>query len=244
MVILTRFSATYKPRISTLNMTDFANYIIDEAAYWLMRDCKEHSSTPNQSVCVNEIKGGVTNEDWCALFVYRCVSDAAAKSGARNPLKRTPSTRSMLQDAQQKGVRINRTPTLGSVFFRERGAGKGHMGIVTGLSATQMFCIEGNTSNRVGMRNYILQDVAKSPLNYQFMHVHDAPVQVPWRKTPYNLRPGNAEDEAYNVAQQKARAAFITTGLVVGGIGVLGYIIYNQLEEYYGNQKSSENTQS
>lgn len=219
-------------------MTDFANYIIDEAAYWLMRDCKENPSTPNRSYCVNEIKGGVTDEDWCALFVYRCVSDAAQKSGARNPLMRTPSTPAMLQAAQQQGVRISRTPELGSIFFRERGAGKGHVGIVVGLNSRLMFCIEGNTSNRVGMRSYYLHDVAVSPAHYQFMQVQEGKTRVPWTKAPYNLRPGKAEDEAVNVAQQKAQAVFITTGLVVGGIGVLGYILYNQLEEYYGNQKS------
>jgi hypothetical protein len=88
------------------------------------------------------------------------------------------------------------------------------------------------------MRGYYLRDVAVSPAHYQFMHVEEAPVQVAWRKTPYNLRPGNAEDEAVNIAQQKAQAAFLTTGLVVGGIAVIGYILYNQMEEYYGNQKS------
>jgi hypothetical protein len=206
-------------------MTDFANYIIYEAAYWLRRDCQEHSATPNRSICVNEIKGRVTNEDWCALFVWRCVEDAARKGGAVNPLIHTPSTRAMLAAAQKSRVRVTTVPELGSVFFRPREGNKGHMGIVCGLDAQAMFCIEGNVSNRVGMRKY-----ARNALqNYLFIHVQDQESNR-WNHAPLDLRPAKVEWDAINVAQPNGNESinFAVTGGLLGAALLLGYVIYNQ----------------
>lgn len=204
-------------------MTDFANYIIDEAFRWLKRDCKEHSATPNQSVCVNEIKGRVTNEDWCALFVWRCVNDAANKSGAYNPLQNTPSTRTMLAAAQKRGVRITTTPEFGSVFFRPRGEGKGHMGIVCGLISNNMYCIEGNVSNRVAMREYDRNQLQ----NYVFIHVQDQKTRFAWNHAPYNLRPAPVAWDAVNIAQKQERTNAVGTVAGLSLMLALGYILYN-----------------
>jgi hypothetical protein len=210
-------------------MTDFANYIINEAFYWMRRDCKEHSATPNQSVCVNELKGGVTNEDWCALFVWRCVEDAAKKSGAKNPLQRTPSTIAMLNAARKSGLRISTTPELGSIFWRPR-TGGGHVGIVSGMNSQHIFCIEGNTSNRVGMRMY---DRSKQLQNYVFIHVQDQPTSRAWSGAPYNLRPTLVEWDAVNVAQaqQERTMNFFVSGAALGAALALGYIIYDNIQE-------------
>jgi hypothetical protein len=210
-------------------MTDFGNYIINEAFYWMRRDCKEHSATPNQSVCVNELKGGVTNEDWCALFVWRCVEDAAKKSGAKNPLQRTPSTIAMLNAARKSGLRITTTPELGSIFFRPR-TGGGHMGVVSGMNSQYIFCIEGNTSNRVGMRMY---DRSKQLQNYVFIHVQDQPTSHAWSGAPYNLRPAPVEWDAVNVAQaqQERTMNFFVSGAALGAALALGYIIYDNIQE-------------
>jgi hypothetical protein len=207
-------------------MTDFANYIIDEALYWLRQDCKEHSNTPNQSICVNEIKGRVTNEDWCALFAYRCVLDAAKKSGAKNLLKHTPSTRTMLAAARQAGIRVDSTPALGAVFFRPREATTGHVGIVCGLNQRDVITIEGNVSNRVGLKWYYRTNIQ----HYVYIHIQDQASQK-WTKAPYNLRPTSVRHDARNAANPlKTESSTMMTGAILGLAGVLGYILYNELE--------------
>lgn len=214
-------------------MSHFANYIIDEALYWLRRDCREYQNTPNRGVCVNEIKGRVTDEDWCALFVWRCIEDAARKSGAKNLLKNTPSTRTMLAAARQSGIRVDSSPALGSVFFRTRGeenSGKGHVGIVCGLNSRDLITIEGNTSDRVGLRWYYRTNIP----HYVYIHIQDQPSHK-WTKAPYNLRPATVEWDAVNVARfderEKERSGAFTNGLTLGAVLTLGYILYDQFLE-------------
>lgn len=138
--------------------SSFGSTVIKEAKKFI--GCKEDKGTPNRSMCVDKIVqlGGWTpnNEPWCAAFVYAVVDKTCNIFGIPNLLPRTKSTRSMLSNAPGKGLNVDKTPAVGSVFFIPRGDNgtQGHVGIVIDIKGNQIFTVEGNLSDsvRIGQR--------------------------------------------------------------------------------------------
>jgi hypothetical protein len=88
---------------------------------------------------------------WCAAFVYFCFELASVRLNRANPLVRTAGCLQHWRNT--KGLKITAkeaitTPLLlvpGAIFIIDRGRGKGHTGIVTGVSSGLIHTIEGNT---------------------------------------------------------------------------------------------------
>ena len=89
---------------------------------------------------------------WCASFVFWCFAMAAAKLNIENPLVKTAGC--MEHWRKTAGVKILsvdaiNNPSLirpGAIFIINRGAGKGHTGIVTNIRGGYIQTIEGNTN--------------------------------------------------------------------------------------------------
>lgn len=151
--------------------SDFGSIVIKEAKKFI--GCKEDKGTPNRSMCVDKILqlGGWTpnNEPWCAAFVYAIVEKSCNILGVTNKLPRTKSTRSMLNNAPGKGLKVDKNPAVGSVFFIPRGDNgtQGHVGIVIDVKGDQIFTVEGNLSDsvRLGQRKIFSE--------MRFIHVED-----------------------------------------------------------------------
>jgi hypothetical protein len=90
---------------------------------------------------------------WCAAFVYWSAEQAAAHQNRMNPLIKTASCLTHWH-LNRVGEKLNASRAIahpeliqpGSIFILDRGKGKGHTGLVTGILENQLFTIEGNTN--------------------------------------------------------------------------------------------------
>ncbi len=81
-------------------------------------------------------------DPWCAAFASWCITQGTRGSGAAA--------------CRQAGARLlggmfpaTTQPTAGDIFWYPTGAGRGHTGLVIGVSAFEVMTIEGNCANAV-----------------------------------------------------------------------------------------------
>lgn len=163
-----------------------ADRIVDVAAGWLKRGCVE--TTPNRGVCVDEIHqrfdpkwiAQQRAEAWCAKFAWVVVDEAIRDDGGTdNPLPRTAGARDMLDKAYAKGLGVDKSPAVGSVFYRrsEAAGASGHVGIVVGVGGGQIKTIEGNLDNRVALHYY--PDATWRDPYWRFNFIHTERINTP-----------------------------------------------------------------
>jgi hypothetical protein len=90
---------------------------------------------------------------WCQAFVYWSFTQAATKLGVANPCIKTAGVlEHWARSPVARRVYADKAfddPTLvrpGAVFIIDHGAGKGHAGLVTQITAGEIQTIEGNTN--------------------------------------------------------------------------------------------------
>lgn len=80
---------------------------------------------------------------WCAAFASWCLGDRAI-AGALNLGRSFPATLA---------------PQPGDLMYFATGGGKGHIGIVVAVSATEVLCLEGNRHNGVRLVRRLRSEV-------------------------------------------------------------------------------------
>jgi len=89
---------------------------------------------------------------WCAAFVFWCFKQASANLNCDNPVLKTASCLNHWQKTNGLKITIQsaiQNPDLilpGDIFIIRRKGGKGHTGIVTGISNGYIQTIEGNSN--------------------------------------------------------------------------------------------------
>lgn len=81
---------------------------------------------------------------WCAGFVCWCVDQVCKQTKTNSPMVYSAGVLAMYN--QNKRLQV-KEPRVGDIFIMRFGQGKGHTGIVTGVTATQITTIEGNTND-------------------------------------------------------------------------------------------------
>lgn len=197
-------------------MNLLATTILENASwwqnYWLNNSCKtlvKKDSVSGRGSCVDTLKKqyatGAEKEGtpWCAQFVSVVVKTSFEKLKLpKSKLPYTASTLAMLDGAKKAGLRVDKTPVEGCIFFRYRNGG-GHVGIVVKVTSDTLYTIEGNSDNAVVARQY----KKSSTESYQYIHVQDE-----YQPTIFNYALRNTKLPLY-------AAGAITTA----GIGYLGY---------------------
>lgn len=158
-----------------------ASLIIAEAEKWHQLKCVETSQ--NRGPCVDEIKKAYWNteevgsEAWCAEFAWVVASEAARRAGVANPLPKTASAVGMRDQSRAKGLRVDKNPVPGSVFYRKpsnRATSSGHVGIVHTVESNRILTIEGNAgenSDRVAFLEHSKADIESARWGYVFIHI-------------------------------------------------------------------------
>lgn len=153
-------------------------YINKVAAEWYKRNCVEERA--NRGVCVDKIHQMFDSnwikskrpEAWCAKFVWVVYDEAARRAGVSNPIPRTAGALLMRDMSRKAGLKVDKKPELGDVFYRksEAAGSSGHVGIVTEIKTDGITTIEGNLSNRVAYYWYDWKDVTSSKTDFSFIH--------------------------------------------------------------------------
>lgn len=106
--------------------------------------------------------GGTYGYAWCAAFVTWCLRQADAAGSAGGAFASCTLWVERLQALGQYSTRASGyTPKTGDlIFFKSAGVSRAsdHVGLVRYVSGDRVYTVEGNSSDRVSLRNYKLSD--------------------------------------------------------------------------------------
>ncbi|MBE6702297.1 MAG: CHAP domain-containing protein [Ruminococcaceae bacterium] len=106
--------------------------------------------------------GGTYGYAWCAAFVSWCLEEADAENSAGGLYASCTLWVEALRELGQYSTRASGyTPTTGDlIFFRSAGVSRAsdHVGLVRYVKGGRVYTVEGNSSDRVSLRNYALTD--------------------------------------------------------------------------------------
>jgi uncharacterized protein YgiM (DUF1202 family) len=106
--------------------------------------------------------GGTYGYAWCAAFASWCLEQADAESAAGGLFASCTLWVERLQALGQYSTRSSGyTPKTGDlIFFRSAGVARAsdHVGLVRYVKGGRVYTVEGNSSDRVSLRDYALKD--------------------------------------------------------------------------------------
>lgn len=114
---------------------------------WREQNCKENDRDCFQYLFDNDYSKVIGNP-WCAFFATRVINDAADVLGLRCPIPFQGSSRAIVDYAKKAGIRVDRTPKVGCLFWYKTDTG-GHTGIVAWGDNKGLYTVEGNSGDQL-----------------------------------------------------------------------------------------------
>lgn len=96
------------------------------------------------------------NVEWCYSFVSWCARMAGVSKNICPTKFSTSDGMDWFVQNNRFGYRGNYTPEPGDIFFWKAGTKEGHVGLVTGVSGSTVYTIEGNSNDQVRCKSYSL----------------------------------------------------------------------------------------
>lgn len=223
------------------SINQFQSELIRVALVWAARHCRE--TVRNGGSCIDEIHrafGRPKREAYCAKFVWVAVEQASQAAGIHNPIPKSAGACDMLTQSIKRGLRVDKTPGIGSIFYRSSKItnSSGHVGIVIDVTATTVRTVEGNNDDRLDDWSYKLETVLSYPrhkqcqrgLGWDFIHIEDAGgAPTPAVVTPAS--PSGASPSPSRIAETRLVTAGPSLGSILLALGALagGYFTTQQL---------------
>ena len=104
---------------------------------------------------------GTYSYAWCAVFVSWCLEQAGEGESAGGSFSSCSLWIARLRELGQYTARSTHTPQMGDlIFFRSAGVSRAsdHVGLVLDVRGGRVYTVEGNSSDRVTLRDYALSD--------------------------------------------------------------------------------------
>lgn len=114
---------------------------------WRNQNCVEDNVSCYKYLFENNYNSVIGNP-WCAFLATKVVNDAADEIGIYCPLPFQGSSAAIVTRAKKLGIRVDKTPAIGSIFYYTREGG-GHVGIVVWMNNVGMFTVEGNSDDKL-----------------------------------------------------------------------------------------------
>jgi hypothetical protein len=114
---------------------------------WREQHCVEDNTSCFQYLFDNDYSKVIGNP-WCAFFGTRTINDAADRLGLQCPLPFQGSSKAVVDKAKQVGIRVDRKPSIGSLFWYPTDTG-GHLGVIVWMDSSGLFTVEGNTGDNL-----------------------------------------------------------------------------------------------
>ena len=180
--------------------------------------------------------GGSYSYAWCAAFVSWCLDMAGAVNAAGGTFASCTLWVERLQELGLYSTRASGyTPKQGDlIFFRSSGVSRAsdHIGIVRFVKNGRVYTVEGNSSDKVSLRDYKLTDtyiVGYGRPNYQGERLEQTPLQAEDKATGIytvtydfvNLRA--KADAASGKLGSLPHGALVTVEAIVSGFGKVTY---------------------
>lgn len=152
---------------------------------WVARGC--HETVKNGGNCIDELHrafGREKREAYCAQLAWVVAEQAARAAGINNPLPHTGGACDMLKRSVAAGLRVDKTPAIGAVFYQGSNPkySTGHIGVVIDVTGTTIRTVEGNNDDRIDDWRYPMATVLNRPrtqacqrgIGWDFIHIEDA----------------------------------------------------------------------
>lgn len=114
---------------------------------WREANCKEDDVSCYKYLFENDYNKVIGNA-WCTFFGTKVINQAGDNVGVNCPIAFQGSSTAVRDKAKALGIRVDRTPTIGSMFYYPR-TGGGHLGVVVWMNEVGIFTVEGNTSDQL-----------------------------------------------------------------------------------------------
>lgn len=177
----------------------------------------------------------VRDEPYCTVFVSEMVKEAANICGFQSPVK-TASVPELYTQANNAGIRIDTTPSVGSIQWWNNGSGETkqrHAGIVVQIDEKYYHTIEANTTFTVNGKKYEGIWVKNKPfsaiakLKAKFIHIEEfgntgnVDIATNFVRTPVN---GSSVPEGGFPSYSSANMAGfpVAIAIMLGALGI-GY---------------------
>ncbi|MBL7997024.1 MAG: CHAP domain-containing protein [Candidatus Kapabacteria bacterium] len=175
-----------------MNYGDYIKQVaLEYAREWRKRNCTENNTACYQYL-FDEDYTNVTGKPWCVGLVSAVLRHASRLANVSVPLPFTLSTVGILDEAKRRGIRVDSTPAVGSIFvYVNNPQVPNHAGIVIGGDTTGIYTVEGNVSDHIKCYGCSNESVVllgtktnrsyarMRQLNTQYIHVEDTPIPVP-----------------------------------------------------------------
>jgi hypothetical protein len=99
---------------------------------------------------------GMNGQPWCAIFISWCANQAGISTNIIPKFASCTIGMNWFKNRGQWADRGSRTPQSGDIIFFGSGNTSNHVGIVTEVDNLRVHTIEGNTSDSVARRSYLL----------------------------------------------------------------------------------------
>lgn len=114
---------------------------------WREQNCIENDKDCFQYLFDNDYSK-VIGKPWCAFFATRVINDAADVLGLDCPIPFQGSSRAIVDYAKRAKIRVDRTPSVGCLFWYATDTG-GHTGIVAWGDNKGLYTVEGNSGDQL-----------------------------------------------------------------------------------------------
>ncbi len=113
---------------------------------WREQNCKENNVDCYKYLFDNDYNKVIGNP-WCAFFSTAVVNRAGDNIGLKCPIAFQGSSKAVVAFARKYGLRVDRTPAIGCLFWYPTGDATGHMGIPIWMNENGLYTVEGNSSD-------------------------------------------------------------------------------------------------
>lgn len=218
----------------SLKTTEYGQEIIltalGYAKGWRERNCVEDDASCFRYLFENDYNKVIGNA-WCAFFATKVINQAADRLGLDCPLPFQGSSKAIVDRAKQVGIRVDRTPKVGSLFWYKTDTG-GHTGVIVWGDDKGLFTVEGNTKDNLkclGCPDYAVAFIGSNTArsyksmeekNAVFVHIEElgntAPVTI---NDVFTMPVSTGQQKERSVmAGMSPLSMLLIAGLIGGGI--------------------------
>ncbi len=114
---------------------------------WREQHCVEDDEDCFKYLFANDYSQ-VIGQPWCAFFATMVINQAANMLGLDCPIPFGGYSHNVVVYAQKNGIRVDNTPSIGSLFWYATDTG-GHTGVIAWMDDKGIITVEGNAGNNL-----------------------------------------------------------------------------------------------
>lgn len=241
-----------------MKTTKYGMEVINVAKSFVTPEDICYEVTTNKGNCIDELKciykgildncnsSKIQDEAYCAITVWVFNLLAQEKMGLDSTFwktkMKTAGAKDMLNKAKANGIKVDKNPTPGSIFYRKPGIGStasGHNGLVVWKDDKYFYTIEGNNTFNYNGKKYegvwgwsYPLSVINGERDYQFMHTeamygNNYDVEIDFSNNNGLITLASKNSNEFD----EGDINWVGIGFGAGVMGLSGFLLYDYLKK-------------